>query len=719
MLLVTYSALLMSALSVVRSACPGSPWRLWRGHCYRLSERAVVWHGIRAECKSPFRQADVAIITSKRENDFIRAKFASRRNVWLGMRSHGDRRWRVDGKPVNYTNFATSSRKASSSHGAGDAVQMNKISGTWKLVSSYAPPIKLHGVCKMASCSCPSDWKTWGKRCHKVVARKFGWVEARKHCTRMAPTADLASIRNAGENNFVSSLAGGLAWIGLNDREQEGLYRWSDQRKPTYTNWRRGEPNPTGKRHRKDCIAMSKDKAWGVFSCKTISAAKKFVCQKAICSEDKVISTEQTRVGSVRVWRTENGLHCPTGWSRSGNKCFSRPTAAATFSKAQRQCEKPARLAVINSLTDNDLAFLVADTLPVWISHGNKFTYWQHDSPGKRGCVSLQKSGKWLSVPCDKTQPALCQVSACTPWCPFFWSKFQGRCYRCEDMKRNAKDAEAECRKLGGHLASIQSQDENDFIQTMVFRYSSKYRLTRVRSERFVWIGASRPNKNSAWSWSDGTDWTMSRWADIDGNLTSKDTCATMSLDGRWKGSTNCKEERFRFVCKIDPCRKQFRSLEESEKRRDRTATQAQTIIAKPATTKQSDGCPADRRQWSRQGDICLTASKSNPVRFSKASKTCKVGKKAKFKVSLPIIRMDSRKDALLKLAAGSNVWLGLERRASSWRWHDGTPAGTLNWQVKPNNVRKRCAAMDGKTGGLVARRCSDRLPFFCQAKRK
>ena len=452
---------------------------------------------------------------------------------------------------------------------------------------------------------------------------------------------------------------------------------------------------------------------------------------------------EQTRVGLVRVWRPENGLRCPTGWSRSGNKCFSRPTAADTFSKAQRQCEKPARLAVINSLTDNDLAFLVADTLPVWISHGDQFTHWQHDSPGKSGCVSLQESGKWLSVPCDKTQPALCQLSACTPRCPAGWSKFEGHCYRADYTKRQAKDAEAECQKFGGHLASIQSQDENDFIQTLAFPYSNQRKLTRETSTQFVLIGAARPNKNSAWSWSDCANWTMSRWADIDGNLTSSDTCATMFLDGRWKGSTNCKEERFRFVCKIDPCRKQFGSLEKSRCSSDHTATPAQTIKpkpatkpttntaesatetqtekGKPATTTTSVNCPADGRQWSWQGDICLTTSKSATARFGRAYRTCRTRRNYyQFKVSLPIIRMDSRKDALLKLAAGSDVWLGLTWRGrAGWRWHDGTPAGTLNWQVKPNNVRKRCAAMDGKTGGLVARRCSDRLPFFCQAKRR
>ena len=743
-MLVTYSALLLSALSAVRSACPGHPWRKWKNHCYRLT-KPVTWHGVRAECKSPFRQADVAIITSKHENTYIWSLYARRQNVWLGMRSHGGRRWWVDGKPVKYTNFAISSSKTPLATGAGDALQMTrKHHGTWELVSSYDPPIKLRGVCKMPLCTCPNGWKKWRNRCYRDVKQTLGWVEARQHCQRLSPTADLATITNAWENNLVARLAGGYSntWIGLNDREHEGQYRWSGepQRRITYKRWHKGEPN--GKRHREDCVAILKDKTWADYGCHTTATGGKFVCSQFKCGIDKVVRTEKTRVGLVRVWRPENGLRCPTGWSRSGNKCFSKPTVADTFSEVQKQCAEPARLAVINSLTDNDRAFLVADTLPVWISHGDQFTHWQDDSPGKSGCVSLQESGKWLSVPCDRVQPALCQVSACTPRCPPGWSQFEGHCYRADDTKRKAKDAEEECQKSGGHLASIQNQDENDFIQTLAFPYTSKYRLDRYRSTRFVLIGASRPQRSSVWSWSDCTKWTMSRWVGIDGDLTSHDTCALMTINGRWKGTELCKEDWYRFVCKMDPCRKQFGSLEKSSCSENRPTTEKETKTSKPTTTKPpprkttttkppprkttttkplSDTCPADGRQWGHHDEICLTVSKSEPMKFGWAMKKCVIHGKfsRKFIGTLPVIRLDSRKDALLKLAAGTDVWLGLAWRASNgyWYWHDGIRARTLDWQVKPDRTR-RCAAMDGKTGGLVARRCKDPLPFFCQARR-
>ena len=80
--------------------------------------------------------------------------------------------------------------------------QMNGGTGQWTFAESHtAGPQR--GVCKMPSCRCPSGWTEWNRRCYKAVRQPLSWLEARKRCRRMADTADLVSIINQRENNFV------------------------------------------------------------------------------------------------------------------------------------------------------------------------------------------------------------------------------------------------------------------------------------------------------------------------------------------------------------------------------------------------------------------------------------------------------------------------------------------------------------------------------------
>ena len=80
--------------------------------------------------------------------------------------------------------------------------QMNGRTGRWRFAESHtAGPQR--GVCKMPSCQCPSGWTEWDRRCYKAIRQPLSWLEARNRCRRMADNADLVSIINQRENNFV------------------------------------------------------------------------------------------------------------------------------------------------------------------------------------------------------------------------------------------------------------------------------------------------------------------------------------------------------------------------------------------------------------------------------------------------------------------------------------------------------------------------------------
>ncbi|CAJ1083950.1 lactose-binding lectin l-2-like [Xyrichtys novacula] len=95
--------------------------------------------------------------------------------------------------------------------------------------------------------SCPPFWYSFNGRCYKYVATTMTWADAELHC--LSQRANLVSIRNQAENNFVKTLirnfdhSEGLTWIGLSDVHKERRWLWSDGCPARYFFWAAGEPN--------------------------------------------------------------------------------------------------------------------------------------------------------------------------------------------------------------------------------------------------------------------------------------------------------------------------------------------------------------------------------------------------------------------------------------------------------------------------------------------
>ena len=71
------------------------------------------------------------------------------------------------------------------------------------------------------------------------------WTTARDQCA--AAGMQLVRIDSRGENDFVQNLLeDSTAFIGANDRDSEGRWRWLDGGALSYTRWASGEPNDAG-----------------------------------------------------------------------------------------------------------------------------------------------------------------------------------------------------------------------------------------------------------------------------------------------------------------------------------------------------------------------------------------------------------------------------------------------------------------------------------------
>jgi Lectin C-type domain len=76
------------------------------------------------------------------------------------------------------------------------------------------------------------------------------WTDAQLEADRLG--GHLAVIDSAAENDWILSTFGTFGgiprhlWIGLNDTQREGTYRWSNGQRLGFTNWIAGEPNNAG-----------------------------------------------------------------------------------------------------------------------------------------------------------------------------------------------------------------------------------------------------------------------------------------------------------------------------------------------------------------------------------------------------------------------------------------------------------------------------------------
>ena len=99
----------------------------------------------------------------------------------------------------------------------------------------------------------------------KIYKDNFGgfkWTQARDKCSDNG--VYLVSFLSADEENKVRNglgLTGTTFWIGANDREDEGKWKWTGGEAWGYTHWCGGEPNDNGWGG-EDCGVMTTGGCW-------------------------------------------------------------------------------------------------------------------------------------------------------------------------------------------------------------------------------------------------------------------------------------------------------------------------------------------------------------------------------------------------------------------------------------------------------------------------
>uniref|UniRef100_A0A3Q2WFW8 C-type lectin domain-containing protein n=1 Tax=Haplochromis burtoni TaxID=8153 RepID=A0A3Q2WFW8_HAPBU len=122
--------------------------------------------------------------------------------------------------------------------------------------------------------TCPTGWSMFSHSCYFLSARSGSWHSARKNCIDQG--ADLVVIDSPEEQNFIASFTQKETWIGLNDIEQEGTWKWVDGTPLTLQYWASGQPD--NHYRREDCAHIRyKGTSWNDEGC---DGSYQWVCEK-------------------------------------------------------------------------------------------------------------------------------------------------------------------------------------------------------------------------------------------------------------------------------------------------------------------------------------------------------------------------------------------------------------------------------------------------------
>ncbi|XP_047453972.1 brevican core protein isoform X2 [Mugil cephalus] len=118
-------------------------------------------------------------------------------------------------------------------------------------------------------------------------------------------------------------------------------------------------------------------------------------------------------------------------------------------------------------------------------------------------CICLPGyGGDWCQTDLEMCEPS--------------WDKFQGFCYRHFSKRQSWEAAEQHCRMCGGHLPSIMTPEEQDYL-------NDKY-------EEYQWIGLNDRTIEGDFRWSDGNPLLYENWfkGQPDSYFLSGEDCAVM-----------------------------------------------------------------------------------------------------------------------------------------------------------------------------------------------
>ncbi|CAJ1060220.1 neurocan core protein [Xyrichtys novacula] len=143
-------------------------------------------------------------------------------------------------------------------------------------------------------------------------------------------------------------------------------------------------------------------------------------------------------------------------------------------------------------------------------------------NPCQNGGTCIDEVNSYVCLCLPSYSGANCERD--TAGCEHMWKKFHGHCYRYFSRRHTWEDAEKDCREHSGHLASIHSLAEQNFIRGL--------------SHDNTWIGLNDRTVEDDFQWTDKMDLQYENWRENqpDNFFAGGEDCVVMigHENGKW-----------------------------------------------------------------------------------------------------------------------------------------------------------------------------------------
>ncbi|KAM9787624.1 macrophage mannose receptor 1-like isoform 1-T1 [Syngnathus typhle] len=545
---------------------------LYGDHCYFHGTSRETQEDAEEFCLA--RGAHLPRVHSKRDAQFLYDDSVGR-DIWVGLKKKGnDYKWN-DGTPLDYEDINHSWFSGGDCGVLGSGVRIF-LNVRWQSKEAVVCQTAKRGGGRpqLPPLVGQPDWTEkcgwWLDRpssdfCYLIIPQPTKtWQEAQDHC--QAHQGNLLSIADSHEQDLVIFKSKGEAsslWLGADVSLDDDDSKWIDN--SSFTFKRHCEGDAKGG-HCLSLLTGSGD--WKYDPC---GNKRGYVCKKrgkglTAPTLDVVPSDSKCDPGWV-----ENDSSCykkevkPNGWLGAwhhcvwlgGNLVSITSSAEEDFVKTTMDKDTPFWLGLSNQKCDDSWCRFEGGSQTLAWSDGEtiKHTNWapnQLKSAAVASCAYVNQGGsgepgKWRSGSCHSSLAYMCkrplscpEGQTCSPkhgpavvktaYCDDNSFHYDDYCYRYEKTHENYDDAEKFCQVRGGHLASVHSKQEAQFV----------YDHTQTSQSALVGL---KKTTGDDYKWSDGTTFEYKRW--------EKDTtgdCAFPNSVGELSGC-QCSTTR-PFFCK-------------------------------------------------------------------------------------------------------------------------------------------------------------------------
>ncbi|XP_070582570.1 macrophage mannose receptor 1-like [Erythrolamprus reginae] len=530
---------------------------------YYFSNITMPAEKARRFCKQ--HHGDLTTIESKKENMFLLkygANFGIHKDFYIGLILSFDKKfgW-MDGTPVTYEAWA--SGEPNFTNEDEHCVVMFSNSGVWNDVNCGA---EKGFICERHNSSvrstaaptlpanpkgCSEGWLWFNDKCFQVFGfiekEKKNWENARNHCRNLG--GNLASIPNKAVQAFLTvQLKSGNTWIGLNARNWEEKFLWTDGSGIYFTNWAKGSPVSTF-RVPGGCVFMITKPEWlaGYWRVGSCSSEMTYICQKDTGPEPYF----EPIVPAFHYINYRNSSYSMVSpkmtWEEARKKCESENSKLATIADPHVESFIWLQVLRYKEAVWIGLSSKESDVRYKWISNWMiTYSNWAAGEPlHKVACVYLDTDGYWKTGNCSEKYFSVCEryygvVPTEIPQLPgkcqtsqnshISWIPFRGHCYKIYLAMKSWPVASLICSNIGGTLTSIEDSTELQFLQKEM----------GMLEYQEVWIGLYK-NLDGKLMWQDKSTVDFVNWNEelhfdseegVGGFL---DTCVYMdSYSGLW-----------------------------------------------------------------------------------------------------------------------------------------------------------------------------------------